>query len=72
MKRFYDKSLNALKGINKELADDINSYVLFLEHIQAVLVAELGLSATPSGNDLLRRLGYKINDTKGKGKINNN
>ena len=59
MKRFYNKSLNVLKETNKELADDIDSYVCYLEHIQAVLINEI--SQTPSTCSeilLLEKLGY--------------
>ena len=66
MKRFYNKSLKTLERSHKELTDDINSYVCYLEHIQAVLISELAKNETWSSAMLSKRLGYPINNTKGK------
>jgi len=59
MKRFYREAIKHIEGYNKELGDDINNYVCYLEHIKNVLISELSRSNTIGGNLLLSKLGIK-------------
>lgn len=62
MKRFYLSAIASLTESNRELADDIESYVRYVEHERSVLVSEISRNRSLAGNLLLNRLGYKTHN----------
>lgn len=60
MKRNYSKAIDVLIDIkHRELADDINDYVNYIEHERVVLINELSRCDTMGAKSLLTRPGFK-------------
>ena len=63
MDRFYKDDIKVLRDNDKaEMADDIESYVNYIQLLNATLVSELNAADTPRAKWFLNNLGYKTGD----------
>ena len=70
MKRFYTRSIEALKAKGlRELAEDIESYVSMIELQKGALASEISRNPSPSIGEkmLLSSLGYEAKDSSQTG-----
>jgi len=60
MNRFYNQAIDSLRKLKQhENADDISAYVQYLEHERSILINELNRAGSFSGDQLLKKMGYK-------------